>query len=187
VPPLLPSLASLFIYTFMRDGPAFFAMCLFCCYCLLCSFFSFFLGLRAVCPRDYADLAQDCLWEYQVPLSSPCGLHLPKQSGCWHLVVAWGCYAWAGCVEESEFCHFSVVFPVMCISSISPRFYFRKHTFCFLPLATILEFSGFYLLGFCIAPVICHLRRVFLFLHGGTNSLRQLPSMSVRNDTLGQH
>jgi hypothetical protein len=32
-----------------------------------------------------------------------------------------------------------VVFPVMCISSISPRFYFRKHAFCFLPLAVILE------------------------------------------------
>jgi hypothetical protein len=31
------------------------------------------------------------------------------------------------------------VFPVMCISSVSPRFYFRKHTFCFLPLSAILE------------------------------------------------
>jgi hypothetical protein len=32
-----------------------------------------------------------------------------------------------------------VVFPVRCISSISPRFYFRRHAFCFHPLATILE------------------------------------------------
>jgi hypothetical protein len=36
----------------------------------------------------YADLAQDCLWEYCVPLSSPCGPCLSKQSGRWHLVVA---------------------------------------------------------------------------------------------------
>jgi hypothetical protein len=55
--------------------------------------------------------------------------------------VKWRCYAQAGGVEESKFCLFLVVFPVMCISSISPRFYFRKHTFCFLPLATILESS----------------------------------------------
>jgi hypothetical protein len=53
--------------------------------------------------------------------------------------VEWECYAWAGSVEESKFCLFLVVFPVRCISSISPRFYFRKHAFCFLPLVTILE------------------------------------------------
>jgi hypothetical protein len=72
-----------------RSGcPALFAMCLFCCYCLLFSFFSFFLGWGSVCPGGYADLVQDCLWEYHVPLSSPCGLHLPKRSGCCHLAVA---------------------------------------------------------------------------------------------------
>jgi hypothetical protein len=53
--------------------------------------------------------------------------------------VKWGCYAWAGGVEETEFCLFLVVFPARRISSISPRFYFRKHAFCFLPLVTILE------------------------------------------------
>jgi hypothetical protein len=41
-----------------------------------------------VCPGGYADLAQGCLWEYHIPLSSPCGLHLPKCSGAgvwwWH-------------------------------------------------------------------------------------------------------
>jgi hypothetical protein len=42
-------------------------------------------------------------------------------------------------VEESKFCLFWVVFPVRCISSVSPRFYFRRHTFSFLPLAAILE------------------------------------------------
>jgi hypothetical protein len=50
--------------------------------------------------RVYADLAQGCLWEYHVPLSSPCGLCLPKLSGSWHL-VAWEpswflCLMWSG-------------------------------------------------------------------------------------------
>jgi hypothetical protein len=53
--------------------------------------------------------------------------------------VEWECYAWAGGVEESMFCFFSVVFPVRCISSISTRFYFRKNTFCFLPLVIIFK------------------------------------------------
>jgi hypothetical protein len=68
--------------------PALFAMCLFCCYCLLFSFFSFFPGWGSVCPGGYADLAQGYLWECHVVLTSPCGLHLPKQSGCWCLVAA---------------------------------------------------------------------------------------------------
>jgi hypothetical protein len=50
-------------------------------------FFSFFPGWGLVCPGGYADLAQDCLWEYHVPLGSPCGLRLPKPSGRWHLVA----------------------------------------------------------------------------------------------------
>jgi hypothetical protein len=66
--------------------PALFVSCLFCCYCLLFSF-SFFPGWGLICPGDYTDLAQGCLWEYCVPLSSPCGLRLPKPSGCWHLAV----------------------------------------------------------------------------------------------------
>jgi hypothetical protein len=45
-------------------------------------------------------------------------------------------------VWRSQFCLFLVVFPVSCISSVSPRFYFRKHAFCFLPLASILEMSN---------------------------------------------
>jgi hypothetical protein len=55
--------------------------------------------------------------------------------------MEWGCYVWAGGVEESEFCLFSVVFPAKCFFSVSPRFYFRKHDFCFLPLFAILECS----------------------------------------------
>jgi hypothetical protein len=128
--------------------PALFATCLFCCYCLLFSF-SFFPGWGLVCPGGYADLAHGCLWEYHVPLSSPCGPRLPKPSGCGAealLVspfnVKWRCYVQAGGVEESKFCLFSVVFPVRCISSVSPRFYSRGHAFCFLPLAAILESSN---------------------------------------------
>jgi hypothetical protein len=59
--------------------PTLFAMCLYCSYCLLLSF-CFFPGWGLVCPGDFADLAQGCLCEYHVPLSSPC-LHLPKPSG----------------------------------------------------------------------------------------------------------
>jgi hypothetical protein len=60
--------------------------------------------------------------------------------------VKWRCFAWAEGLEESKFCLFSVVFPVRCISSISPRFYFRRHALCFLPLAAILESLLFYLI-----------------------------------------
>jgi hypothetical protein len=57
--------------------------------------------------------------------------------------VKWRCSAPAGGVEGSNFCLFSVALPAMCVSSISPRFHYRRHAFCFLPLATILEFCGF--------------------------------------------
>jgi hypothetical protein len=50
-------------------------------------FFSFFPGWVSVCPGGYADLAQGCLWEYRVLLSSLCGPCLPKPSGRWRLVA----------------------------------------------------------------------------------------------------
>jgi hypothetical protein len=53
--------------------------------------------------------------------------------------VVRGYYVWAGDVEVSELCLFLVVFPARCISSISPRVYFGKHAFCFLPEVAILE------------------------------------------------
>jgi hypothetical protein len=56
--------------------------------------------------------------------------------------MKWRCSVQAGGVDESKFCLFSVVLPVRSISSISPRFYFKRHAFCFLPLATILEFQS---------------------------------------------
>jgi hypothetical protein len=136
------------------EHPTLFASCLFfSAACLLFSlvFFSFFPGCGSVCPGGYTDLSQGCLWEYCMLSSSPGGLLLPSRLGAgvwWHKIPAvspfnmeWGCYVWAGGVELSEFCLFLVIFPARCISSVSPRFYFRKHTFCFLLLVAILESS----------------------------------------------
>jgi hypothetical protein len=50
----------------------------------------FFPRWGLVCPGGYADLAQGCLWEYRVQLSSPCGSRLLKPSGHWSLVAAQG-------------------------------------------------------------------------------------------------
>jgi hypothetical protein len=61
--------------------------CLFCCYCLLFSF-SFFPGWdRSVQGAMLIWPSLGCLWEYRVPLSSPCGPRLPKPSGCWRLII----------------------------------------------------------------------------------------------------
>jgi hypothetical protein len=156
---LLPSLAGLFIYCSVRDFPPHFSaqgappslLCVFSIVIVYYSvwFFLFSLGGRSVCPGRSADLAQGCLWEYGMLLSSPGGLLLPSRSGAGVqrdesppgslFNVKWRCYVQAGGVEESKFCLFLVVFPARCISSISPRFYFRRHTFCSLPLVTILE------------------------------------------------
>jgi hypothetical protein len=53
--------------------------------------------------------------------------------------VKWRRSAQAGGMEGSKFCLFPVTLPARCVSSVSSRFHFRRHTFCFLPLATILE------------------------------------------------
>jgi hypothetical protein len=69
-------------------------------------FFSFFpLGGGLVCPGDYADLSQDFLWEYRVPLSSLSGPCFPKLSGCCHLASAW---------EASWFLHLTWSGDAMC-------------------------------------------------------------------------
>jgi hypothetical protein len=54
--------------------------------------------------------------------------------------MKWRFSAPAGGVEGSKFCLFSVVLPARCVSSVSPRFHYRRQAFCFLPLAAILEF-----------------------------------------------
>jgi hypothetical protein len=53
--------------------------------------------------------------------------------------VKWRFSALAGGVEGSKLCLFSVIMPAKCVCSVSPRFHYRRLTFCFLPLATILE------------------------------------------------
>jgi hypothetical protein len=50
-------------------------------------FFLFFPWVGVIYPGGYADVAQGCLWEYCIPLSSPGGLLLPKWCGCWHPAV----------------------------------------------------------------------------------------------------
>jgi hypothetical protein len=93
------------------------------------SFFCFFPGRGSVCPVSYADLSQGVLCAaYSLTWWSP------KQFN----VAGWS-YVWAGGVEVLEFCLFLVVFPSRCSSSVSPRVYFRKHAFCFLPLVAILK------------------------------------------------
>jgi hypothetical protein len=100
LPPLLPSLASLFICSSVKDfpspplrcsgRPALFAMCLFHCYCLLFSFniFFFFPWVGVSLSRGLCWSVPGCLWEYHMPLSSPCGLRLPKWSLNWCLAAA---------------------------------------------------------------------------------------------------
>jgi hypothetical protein len=48
---------------------------------LIIQFFFLFPWVGSVCPGGCADLAQGCLWEYHVLLSSPCGSRFPKLSG----------------------------------------------------------------------------------------------------------
>jgi hypothetical protein len=86
VPPLLPSPNSLFSYSSVRDCPSpllqhsgcptLFGTCLFAVVVYYSVFFLLFLGWGSVCPGGYADLAQGCLWEYCMTLSSPGGLLL---------------------------------------------------------------------------------------------------------------
>jgi hypothetical protein len=52
----------------------------------------------------------------------------------------------AGDVEGSKLCLFSVIMPAKCVSSISPRFHYRRPAFCFLPLAAILESPRIFLI-----------------------------------------
>jgi hypothetical protein len=90
-----------------------------------------------------------------VPWSSP-GLRLPKPSGHWRLVaqgpslflhLTWSgdslyqLEVWRGQSYASSqwLCVFTVIMPAKCVCSVSPRFLYRRLTFCFLPLATILE------------------------------------------------
>jgi hypothetical protein len=55
--------------------------------------------------------------------------------------MKWRCSVPTGGVEGSKFCLFSMVLPARSVFSVSPRFHYRRHAFCFLPLAAILESS----------------------------------------------
>jgi hypothetical protein len=84
VPPLLSSPASLWGISpplFGAQGAPSSLLHVFFAVIAYYSFFSFFPGWGSVCPGVYANLAQGCLWEYHVPLSSPCGPRLPKLFG----------------------------------------------------------------------------------------------------------
>jgi hypothetical protein len=98
--PLPPSLArsGLFIYSSRRDSPPPFraqgtSPSLLRVFIVLIAYYSVSLfspGGGSVCLGGYAVLTQGCLWKYHVPLSSPCGPHLPKPSRLRHLAAAQG-------------------------------------------------------------------------------------------------
>jgi hypothetical protein len=53
--------------------------------------------------------------------------------------VKWRYSVPTGGVEGSKLHLFSVIMPAKCVSSVSPRFHYRRLAFCFLPLSAILE------------------------------------------------
>jgi hypothetical protein len=67
---------------------------------LITQFLFFFPGWGVGLCRGYADLALGCLWEYCIPLSSPCGPCLPMPSHHGHLAAqgpSWFlCSRWSG-------------------------------------------------------------------------------------------
>jgi hypothetical protein len=116
---------------------------------LLITQFLFFTPVEVGLSRGYAALAQACLWEYRgtakLTLSTSSqalwarvsgGLGAPLVSP---FNVKWRFSAPAGGVEGSKFCLFSVILPAKCVYNVSPRFYYRRLAFSFLPLAAILE------------------------------------------------
>jgi hypothetical protein len=131
--------------------PTLFPVCLYCSYCLLLSF-SFLPRWRSVCPGGYAALAQACLWEYSSTTKltwsmSSQAVWARATGGPGALLVSpfnvkWRFSAPAGGVEGSKFCLFSVIMPAKCVSSVSPRFLYRRLAVCFLPLAAVLESSA---------------------------------------------
>jgi hypothetical protein len=113
-------------------------------------------GWRSVCPWGYAALAQGCLWVYRgttkLTLSASSQAIWARAAGSpgalliFPFNVKWRCSAPPGGVEGSKLSLFSVIMPAKCVSSVSPRFHYRRLTFCFLPLAAILESPAFILL-----------------------------------------
>jgi hypothetical protein len=122
-------------------------VCLYCSYCLLVSF-SFFPRWRSVCPGAMLLWPRLICGSTVVPWSSP-GLCLPKPSGrgrlvargpFWFLYLMWSgdslCWleVWRGQSYAS-----SQWLCLQSVSSVSPRFHYRRLALCFLPLAATLE------------------------------------------------
>jgi hypothetical protein len=157
--PLLPSLASLFIYSSVRDFPSLSfggqgalpsSLCVFFVVVVYYSAFFFSLGgglfvqgamlrPRVVCGNTMCCLAHLVVYVFPSGLGAGVWQHGSPPGSPFNM--EWGCYVQAGGVEELKFCLFSVVFPLRYITSISPRFHFRKHAFCFLPLCRHLGIS----------------------------------------------
>jgi hypothetical protein len=167
----------LFIYSAGKDSlsPIFSAQCaplsFPCVFIVLIAYYSVSLisWVEVGLSRGLAPLAQGCLWEYhsttKLTLSvSSQAIWAQATGGPRALLVSpfnvkCRCCVPAGGVEGSKFRPFSVVLPASCVSSVSPRFHYRRHAFCFLPLATILESPPeytllFYLLN-CIIITTC--------------------------------
>jgi hypothetical protein len=156
-PQSLSGLPGLFIYSPRKDSlpPIFSAQgtppsfpCVFLIL-LLISQFLFFPQVGVSLSRGYAALAQACLWEYHRTAkltwsASSQAVWARATGGPGALLVSlfnvkWRFSVLAGGVEGSKSCLFSVIMPAKCVSSVSPRFHYRRLTFCFLPLAAILE------------------------------------------------
>jgi hypothetical protein len=118
---------------------------------LLITQFLFFPWVGVGLSRGYAALAQACLWEYRSTAkltwsASSQAVWVWATGSLGTLLVSpfnmkWRFSEPAGGVEGSKFCLFSVILPAKCVSSVSPRFHYRRLAFCFLPLAAILESS----------------------------------------------
>jgi hypothetical protein len=159
--PLLPSPASLFIYSSMRDcsSPLFSAQgtlpSLLHVFLLLLLFIIQFFplfpwvggqsvqGAMLICPRVVCGSTACHLAHLMVCFSqADRSWHLAAWEPSWFLHLLWNGDAMCGLgVWQCQFYLFLVVFPTRCVSIVSPRFYFRKHAFCFLPLVAILESS----------------------------------------------
>jgi hypothetical protein len=80
-------------------------------------------------------------------------------------------------VEGSKFCLFSVILPAMCVSNVSPRFHYRRLSFCFLPLAAILESSLYSFLNWVL---LLNCKSSLYILYASSLKTCDLPIFSLR-------
>jgi hypothetical protein len=106
-------------------------------------------------------------------------------------------------VEGSKLYLFSVIMPVKCVFSISPRFHYRRLAFCFLPLAAILGSPWVFFLiyiylfnvlvglgwnsGLCVCKAmlyhLIHTSSLFCFGYFGDGGLENcLPRLASNHD-----